>query len=351
VGAGTTLLVASERGYTGLGLDLLPLAVLVSNVKVANHDPQAIQTALSTVLNAVQSSRECPEEIPTRLARALTEAEYTLFWRLRRAILRFDEPVRGFTLVGLVNILPQFSRAVADGGWFRWVEKPERADLIIPAFRSRVQEMLDEIEEVRSAKNSCEQLNQTMAVQHDARRIHLLERTFDGLITSPPYPNRHDYTRVFQIELLALGYGEDDIFQLRHNSLRSHVEAHPPDGVPIEGYCVPEALQGCLDKMSSDVDQRIPRMLRGYFEDLYLVLCSAKQSMKPEGRLALVVGNVRHAGVLIPVDEILATVGKMAGLHWTETWVIRLRGNSAQQMGKYGRVPSRESIVFFNSPR
>jgi hypothetical protein len=128
----------------GLGLDLLPLAVLVSNVKVANHDPQAIQTALYTVLDTVQSSRECPEEIPTRLARALTEAEYTLFWRLRRAILRFDEPVREFMLVGLVNILPQFSRAVADGGWFRWVEKPERADLIIPAFRSRVQEMLDE---------------------------------------------------------------------------------------------------------------------------------------------------------------------------------------------------------------
>jgi len=351
VGAGTTLLVASDRGYNGLGLDLLPLAVLVSNVKVANHDPQAIQTALSTVLNVVQSSRECPKEIPTRLARALTEAEYTLFWRLRQAILRFDEPVRGFMLVGSVNILPQFSRAVADGGWFRWVEKPEQAGLILPAFRSKVQQMLDEIEEVKSAKYSCEQLNQTMAVQHDARCIHLLERTFDGLITSPPYPNRHDYTRVFQIELLALGHSEDSIFQLRHNSLRSHVEAYPPDGVPIiEGYHMPEALQACLDKMPSDVDQRILRMLRGYFEDMYLVLCSAKQSMKPEGKLALVVGNVRHAGVLVPVDEILATVGKMAGLYWTETWVIRLRGNSAQQMRKYGRVPSRESIVFFNSP-
>lgn len=351
VGAGTTLLVAGDRGYNALGLDLLPLAVLVSNVKAANHHPEAIQTALSTVLNVVQSSRECPEEIPTRLARALTEAEYTLFWRLRRAILQFHEPVRGFMLVGSVNILPQFSRAVADGGWFRWVEKPEQADLILPAFQSKVQQMLNEIEEVKSAKNSCKQLNQTMAVQHDARCIHLLERTFDGLITSPPYPNRHDYTRVFQIELLALGHSEDSIFQLRHNSLRSHVEAYPPGDVLIEGYHMPEALQACLDKMPSDVDQRIPRMLRGYFEDMYLVLCSAKPSMKPKGRLALVVGNVRHAGALIPVDEILATVGKMADLHWAETWVIRLRGNSAQQMGKYGRVSSRESIVFFNSPR
>jgi tRNA G10 N-methylase Trm11 len=351
VGAGTTLLVAGDRGYNALGLDLLPLAVLVSNAKSASYDPQAIQTALLTVMDTAQSINEWPGEIPVRLARALTEAEYTLLWRLRRAILQFNEPVRGFMLLALLNILPQFSRAVANGGWFRWVEKSEQTDLILPTFRSRVQQMLDEIEEVRSANNHCGHFNQTVAIRHDARRIHSLERTFDGLITSPPYPNRHDYTRVFQIELLILGHSEDGISQLRHNSLRSHVEAHPPDSMSMEGYHLPGALRACLDKMPSNVDQRIPRMLRGYFEDMYLVLRSAKRSMRPNGRLALVVGNVRHAGVLIPVDEVLAMVGEMAGLHWTETWVIRLRGNSAQQMGKYGRVPSRESIVLFNSPQ
>ncbi|HIQ01500.1 MAG TPA: hypothetical protein EYH30_05155 [Anaerolineales bacterium] len=27
-------------------------------------------------------------------------------------------------------------------------------------------------------------------------------------------------------------------------------------------------------------------------------------------------------------------------------WIVRLRGNSAQQMGGFGRVPSRETVVF-----
>jgi hypothetical protein len=69
--------------------------------------------------------------------------------------------------------------------------------------------------------------------------------------------------------------------------------------------------------------------------------------VKPGGQLAFVVGNVQHAGVQVPVDEILAKLGEQAGLKWKETWLIRLRGNSAQQMGRYGRQPSRESVVIF----
>lgn len=61
--------------------------------------------------------------------------------------------------------------------------------------------------------------------------------------------------------------------------------------------------------------------------------------------------GVRYGGVLIPVDEILVDVGKQAGFLHDKTWVIRLRGNSAQQMGSFGREPSRESIVFLRKTR
>jgi len=52
-------------------------------------------------------------------------------------------------------------------------------------------------------------------------------------------------------------------------------------------------------------------------------------------------------GVHIPADELLAEIGERAGLQWQDSWVIRMRGNSAQQMGRFGRLPSRESVVFF----
>jgi hypothetical protein len=84
-------------------------------------------------------------------------------------------------------------------------------------------------------------------------------------------------------------------------------------------------------------------MIRGYFEDMHQTFVACKQLMKPGGHMAFVVGNVQHAGVHVPVDEILAKLGEQAGLKWKETWLIRLRGNSAQQMGRHGRQPSRES--------
>src|SRR4029077_18509144 len=127
----------------------------------------------------------------------------------------------------------------------------------------------------------------------------------DAIISSPPYPNRHDYTRIFQIELLMLGATESEVSDLRRASLRSHVEARSPSGVS-GAYPLPDRLVEILEQLPRDgVDPRVRTMITGYFEDIALVLASCLSILKPAGHLALVVGNVRHGGVMIPVDEIL----------------------------------------------
>ena len=88
-------------------------------------------------------------------------------------------------------------------------------------------------------------------------------------------------------------------------------------------------------------------MLRGYFLDLYLSLCELKRVTRVGARIAMVVGNVRYGGKAIMVDELTAEVGEQAGLACSEIRVVRWRGNSAQQMGRFGRSASRESIVIF----
>jgi len=86
-------------------------------------------------------------------------------------------------------------------------------------------------------------------------------------------------------------------------------------------------------------------MLKGYFEDLYLTLKALRPRLKKGAICAFVVGNVRYGGVMVPVDEILVQIGEQAGYAFEQAWVARLRGNSAQQMGRFGREPTRESIV------
>jgi hypothetical protein len=65
--------------------------------------------------------------------------------------------------------------------------------------------------------------------------------------------------------------------------------------------------------------------------------------LRPGARLTFVVGNARYSGVHFPVDELLAEVAVNAGYEPLEIRTIRYGGNSAQQMGEFGRERSREA--------
>ena len=51
--------------------------------------------------------------------------------------------------------------------------------------------------------------------------------SLDGVITSPPYCNRYDYTSTYALELVYLGLGEQDIKIMRQNLLTCTVENKP----------------------------------------------------------------------------------------------------------------------------
>jgi hypothetical protein len=91
-------------------------------------------------------------------------------------------------------------------------------------------------------------------------------------------------------------------------------------------------------------------MLRGYFNDLHNVLLEIHRVLRPRGSAALVVGNARYCGVSIPVDDWLGRLAESAGFTVRDVLPLRIRGNSAQQMAKYGRVGARESAVVLDKP-
>jgi len=92
-------------------------------------------------------------------------------------------------------------------------------------------------------------------------------------------------------------------------------------------------------------------MIVGYFEDMQLVMQNIARNLRPGGVAALVVGNTRFSGVMIPVDKILTAMGPETGLTPEQIIVTRYRGNSAQQMGAFGREPARESVVIFRKSK
>jgi hypothetical protein len=344
VGAGTTLVAAKARCIAAVGSDISPLSVFVTNAKVTPYNVRKLITAWEEIQRATKAL-PLPRELGRSifLAKALELETHRYLARLRRVIESHVEGIeKQFFVLALLRVLPHYSRAWPDGGWFRWRRVRSQAHTVPGRFARTVKSMIADLQSLEWSG----QKGNWCAYEHDARLPLKGYGQFDAVICSPPYPNRHDYTRIFTTELLFQFLDESGLKRLRYGNLRSHVEART---VPCEvnGWKPPKPAEAVVHALADVQDKRVPRMIRGYFEDMHLTLAALKMVVRPSGHIALVVGNVQHAGVQVAVDSILVDLGKQIGLEWDETWVIRLRGNSAQQMERYGRKPARESVVMF----
>jgi len=346
-GAGTTPVAAKERGIPAAGFDLSPFAVFAAKVKLADYDPSDIGRAWAVLRRRIDPSKwnGASREYPELVKRALPGHLLGAFDSLGNNISSLDcsRANRDFFKMALLATLPSFSRAVASGGWLAWRRKRSSVSQIPKSFADRVGAMRDDIVDDRAKGRKA-----TWSVERaDARRLPVEDGAFSAVITSPPYPNRHDYTRVFGVELMFGFLGWEDTRRLRYQSFQSHPEAKP-DRPPTIGYAEPKSLSRAVSRlMKTHPDKRVPPMLRGYFLDIFLSLREMKRACREGARLALVVGNAQYGGVPFMVDSLTAEIGEQVGLQCEKIVTVRYRGNSAQQMKAHGRRPSRESIVVF----
>ena len=344
-GSGTTLLAAKEMRVPSDGFDLSPLAVFASKTKTATFSRQRLDTAWQRLEYRLTQNRTAPvcHTHPELVRRALPEGRLEALDTIAKAIEETDcsRSERDFFRLALIAIIPRFSHAVANGGWLRWLNRGTGRENVAPLFQQQVEMMLSDVPQTLQQEDG--QWNARVA---DARVLPAADAAYSAVITSPPYPNRHDYTRVFGVELMFAFHDWDANRMLRHQTFHSHPEARPKRPCTTN-YKPPEALE---ESLALFTDKRMRRMLEGYFLDMYLCLCELVRVGREGAKVALVVGNAQYNGKPVFVDEFTAEVGERAGLRCTEIRAVRWRGNSAQQMGRYGRTPTRESIVMFEKP-
>ncbi len=182
---------------------------------------------------------------------------------------------------------------------------------------------------------------------------------YAGIMTSPPYCNRYDYTRTYALELAMLGLTQTEVSNLRQEMLSCTVENREKDLLKIcpnwsqfieatkeqkllktiNTYLEHEKAAGTLNNNS------IPRMVRGYFSEIACIIGECFRVLKPNARLFMVNDNVRYAGVGIAVDLILSDIARTLGFEVERILVVPgKKGNSSQQMGVYGRIPLRKCV-------
>ncbi len=92
-------------------------------------------------------------------------------------------------------------------------------------------------------------------------------------------------------------------------------------------------------------------MIEQYFTELTFVFAELFRTCRQGAYVAIVNDNVRYAGEVIPVDLLSTHLAEMIGFEPIKVYVLPQRkGNSSQQMGKFGRCALRKSITIWKKP-
>ena len=198
----------------------------------------------------------------------------------------------------------------------------------------------------------------------------LQDNFLTGVITSPPYCNRYDYTRTYALELVYLGLGEQEVKDMRQGLLSCTVESHSKVNELKRYYesidqrerfdyiCSTikenEAFNEILfaleeRKRNGDLNNNgVIRMVEGYFTELAFIYAELYRVCKSGAMVAFVNDNVRYGGEVIPVDFLSSSFAEQFGFKVKKIYSLKQqKGNSSQQMAKFGRVALRKSITIW----
>jgi hypothetical protein len=367
-GSGTSLLVAAERGLDGIGVELLPYAGWAANTIVQAH---AADVTMFCGLVAAAADAARSGSRASRLDLPVPAASWALSDEVSGTLLalRSELPPRGSGVeadlahLALLSIIEGVSVAVKDGTSLRHRERrregrstrPGRkgqqtqADDVIDAFAGAAQTIADDLPKMVSA-------TEARVIPGDARCLPFRDATAGSAIFSPPYPNRYDYSAIYQLELAGGGFiaAPEDLRRIRKSLLRSHLEAPPSNQLVLDDPAVLAVLRAVAAAAKGGPAERgrTLRMLVGYFDDMCHVFAELARVLRPGAPAACVVATQTYFGYPVPTDFMLASIARQAGLLVDELWVLRHKRVAVQQRAR-GNVAStggRESVLLMRRP-
>jgi hypothetical protein len=370
-GTGTTLVECRKQGVGAIGVEAHPLACLASRVK-ANWDlePDALKRLLTLVIRAAKRAQAAVGLEPLDFAadllaepspdyRTINEAELKLIPegfvspRPLQRLLILRDVIRGKTASEPVEVRDFFllalAHAVANGaGNFSFgpeiYRTKAKADYdVLGHFALRVDRMIADLRAVATKRHrpTCR------LVEGDARELAGVPHgEIDGVITSPPYPNEKDYTRITRVESVLLGLisdrpalrvvkerllrsntrnvfvGDEDGDWVRHNPRVQKI------GIEIERRRVELGKNSGFEKLYHKV-------VRHYFGGMARHFAELRLRLKPGARCAYVVGDqLSFLLVPIPTASLLGEIAVEQGFReiGCDLWRTRLGTKSGTRV-------------------
>lgn len=311
-GVGTTLLACKQKGIKSVGVDVSPFFVFVSKVKTRDYDLEKLKEAVS---EAIGWKFERPKYLPKEKWVTKVFSRYTLEDTIfyKNKILEIeDEEARDFLLLALIDSAIKASWTTKDGAFVR-IEKKGKPPLK-KFFKYKIKKMFKDL--IRADVKPVE----TGVEVGDAKELKLENEFIDAVITSPPYLNKIEYTKIYNIETSLF-------FDFPENELKSYV------GSRVEDINVSEI----------GLDESLPLSAKAYFKDIHSALSEMYRVCKSNAKLAIVIGGGCYPDRAIETDRIAAELAERIGFNVKNILVARNSWCTRARTIKVGQI--RESIV------
>lgn len=377
-GACTTPLVAAANGKSAMGIEIMPVGILVGSAIAEAVNGLSAESLRREGAALVQETRTAPRPSPefafphVRITQqAFSEATEAEMSRARGVVSVVENPgVRTLLDLACVSVLEDVSYTRKDGQYLRWDYRSGRSQAkmnkgIVQQFNVALEKRLIEMnEDIHALKE-----------QYRGARPHLVTgsclellkdlppSSIDMVITSPPYANRYDYTRTYALELAWLGLDQEDFSRLRQKILSATVENKGKMGwfdniygeqrqildraiqMYMEQSALHEVINILLDRVNALSNRNILRLIEYYFLEMAVVIAELGRIVRPGGVVIMVNDNVQYHGEEVPVDFILADFAEQSGFDCTNIWTLaRGKGNASQQMARFGRRELRKCV-------
>ena len=309
-GCGTTLVESKVMGRPSVGVDINPVAVLITKAKITPIHPKKIEKAFIALKERLDTySKDTKIKAP--------EHERIDYWfkpeEKRRLAFIFaeisklkDRDIRDFFYCGFSNILKNCSI------WLQKSNKPTRdfgknPSDPIQTFYKQVKMMIRgnaHFYELSKEKNYLKIPSRVYCT--DARTIPVKDNSVSLIVTSPPYVTSYEYADLHQLTALWMEYTKD-LSDFRKRFIGTSY--HNKKDLVLNSVLAEKIRNELLEK-----DKKTAEEVSTYFSEMNQVFAEMKRMLKKGGKTCIVIGNTSLKGIEILNAEVFAEQLQNLGL-------------------------------------
>ena len=321
-GSGTSVIEGLCVVQHTYGIDIDPLARLISRAKTERYDIQRINQISEAILRAEDEPvGECflPMSGVKNVDHWFTHKTWRELCQIYTAIERTEclESEKDLFLCIFSSILRWVSNA--DDQTQKTYVSGTLAKTPPPVwetFKRALNKAINGIVAFEKVRGS----GKSDVLDSSALDIALPDSSVDLIVTSPPYLDSVDYMYNFMLEYFWLGPKLGVSSRAEYNARRrSSVGAKNP----TEKNELPAEVEDLVNVHLIPAYRKDATL--AYFNDMRTHFIEAARVMKDGARYALVVGNSQAQSGVIPVHDCLIRLARAAGLHLEKAFAYRIR--------------------------